>query len=125
MLNNIKKPEELKKFLLNIYSKETAHKNYKKKWNKDNPTYGQCVPTVLLVQEIFGGEIYKLEEDFHYYNLIDGKIIDLTKEQFNYDLDYSKGIKKIRPFRNESVERFELLKNRLITYMKNNFQVSI
>lgn len=116
MLDSIKSPEELKEKLLKVYSKDTAHKDYRENWNIDNPTYGQCVPTVLLVKELFDGEIYKLEEEFHYYNLINEEIIDLTKEQFNYDLDYSKGIKKINSFDDETIDRYNKLKERLMNY---------
>ena len=50
--------EELKCILDNVYSKDTAHRKWRAKWNKNNVTYGQCVPTALLVQYYFGGEIY-------------------------------------------------------------------
>lgn len=67
--------EQLKKKLLDIYSADTVANNYKGGWTNSNPTYGQCVVTSLLVQELFGGEIYKLENENHYYNLIDGEVL--------------------------------------------------
>lgn len=110
MKNNI---DELKKKLLRVYDETTVHPNWRDGWSIDNPTYGQCVPTSLLVQNLFGGEIYKLEQDSHYYNVIKDKIVDLTKEQFNYELDYSKGVKRTKPFEEESIERYELLKKKV------------
>ena len=44
--------EELKNILMIVYDKTTVHYKWKVKWSKDNPTFGQCVPTALLV-EIF------------------------------------------------------------------------
>jgi len=73
--------ENLKEILLNLYDKSTVHYKWKSRWTKTNPTCGQCVPTALLVQYYFGGDIYKHNVESHYYNIIDGKAIDLTKEQ--------------------------------------------
>ena len=111
--------ENLKKILLNVYDESTVHHNWKAKWNKENPTYGQCVPTALLVQHYFGGDIYKHNIEFHYYNVIDGNVVDLTKEQFEYELDYSNGKKK-QPTLTElqTKERFELLKTSVEKYIK-------
>lgn len=46
--------------------------------------------------EKFGGEIGKMKIDniSHYFNIIDNNIIDLTKEQFEYEVDYSNYIIK-------------------------------
>ena len=90
-MNNIKTIEDLKVQLLKVYCIDTVNNKYKENWDKSNPTYGQCAVTSILVQELFGGDIYKFEQEDHYYNLIEGRVVDLTKEQFNYDLDYSGG----------------------------------
>ena len=70
---------------------ETA---YRGDWREDNPAWGQCAVTALLVQEIMGGEIVVQRLLYgpdqtpmrHYYNSIttpDGYWkIDLTKSQF-------------------------------------------
>lgn len=50
----------------------------------NDPTYGQCAVTAMLVNKFFGGEIRKLWVSgggTHYFNIINGKIIDLTREQ--------------------------------------------
>ncbi len=110
--------EILKETLLKVYDSKTAHHKWKSKWTKENPTYGQCVPTALLVQYYFGGDIYKHNTESHFYNVIKGKIIDLTKEQFPYELDYSKGKKK-QPNLSQSKtkERFEMLKSKVESYI--------
>ena len=62
------------------------------------PARGQCEPTVCVIQDYFGGDIYKIEGDpsiapkkAHYYNFIDGKFIDLTHSQFTNKVPYEKG----------------------------------
>lgn len=113
--------EELKKVLIAAYDKNTAHYKWKEKWSKDNPTVGQCVPTALLVQYYFGGDIYKHNLESHYYNIINGKVIDLTKEQFTYDLDYTNGkIKQPTLSQSKTKERFEVLKKKVEDYTKMN-----
>ena len=111
--------EELKCILDNVYSKDTAHRKWRAKWNKNNVTYGQCVPTALLVQYYFGGEIYKHNVESHYFNVIDGKVVDLTKEQFDYELDYSNSRQKQPNLsQSQTKERFELLKERVESFRK-------
>lgn len=54
-------------------------------WTPENPTFGQCAVTALLVQDIHGGELLrgKVGQVSHYWNrLPDGSELDLTWEQF-------------------------------------------
>lgn len=48
--------------------------------DENNPSAGQSAATALLFQECFGGEIYgfKYSDYTHYYNIVDGVIIDLV-----------------------------------------------
>lgn len=74
-------------------------------WDDDNPAYGQCAVTALVVQELMGGDIvwrdaviddpaekddYFDEDDHvsHYFNEIDGETIDLTRQQFPDETRY-------------------------------------
>lgn len=74
-------------------------------WDEDNPAYGQCAVTALVVQDMMGGEIRwrdaviedpdekdgYFEEDehvSHYFNEVDGEQVDLTREQFPETTDY-------------------------------------
>ena len=106
--------EQLKEKLLNVYDKSTVHYKWRSRWTKENPTCGQCVPTALLVQHYFGGDIYKHDIESHYYNVIDGEVVDLTKDQFAHPLDYTRG-KKRQPILSQSKtkERFEILKSKV------------
>ena len=110
MIDNIKTIGQLKRKLLSVYSIDTVRDDYKIGWSNCNPTYGQCAVTSLLVRELFGGEIYKLEKEKYYNNLINDEVIDLTKERFEYNLDYSKGIKRTKPFDEETIKRYDKLK---------------
>ena len=58
-------------------------------WSGNNPAYGQCAVTALIVQEFFGGKLLRVEATSpnervsHYYNeLPDGRTIDFTRRQF-------------------------------------------
>ena len=50
------------------------------------PSYGQCAPTAVVIQERFGGEILRTggwpPNGRHFYNRIDGIRYDFTADQF-------------------------------------------
>lgn len=82
--------------LLESYSAETVHPMIRGKYDGyDDPTFCHCTITSMVVQDYFGGEILATPTPTggsHYFNRIDGKIIDLTSDQFtnkNIVLDYS------------------------------------
>lgn len=93
------------------------------------PAIGQCEPTVCLVQDFFGGDIYKISDDesilpkkTHYYNYIDGEFIDLTSAQFYRPVPYEKGIKLTE--KDANMLRRTSYCNRKVRYqcLKNNFE---
>lgn len=110
---------QLQQVLLRSYGKKTAHHKYKSKWSTENPACGQCVPTALLVQHYHGGEIHKKKD--HYFNVIDGKVVDLSASQFENGFDYSNSKEK-QPIleQSQTLERFELLKERVETHLCDN-----
>lgn len=68
-------------------------------FDKNKPYVGQCEPTACLLQDLFGGDIYKIENDSsiapkktHYYNCINGHFYDITKEQFKSPVPYENGM---------------------------------
>lgn len=80
-------------------------KSWVKRSNEDydfsnDPAHNQCTVTAMVVQDCFGGEILALSMPgggTHYLNLIDGKVFDLTSDQFTshgVELDYS-GVKVV------------------------------
>ena len=57
----------------------------RKRWPTEHPSWGQCSITSFLAQDIFGGTVYGVplpEGGFHCYNVVDGRVFDLTSEQF-------------------------------------------
>ena len=110
--------EEMKTVLLKVYNMKTVHKDWRGGWSKENPTYGQCVPTALVVQSFFGGEIYFLKKENHYYNVINKTVVDLTKDQFDYQLDYTEGMMK-QPCmcKGKTRQRFKILKKQVEKYL--------
>ena len=103
------------------WCRETAHPSYQKSWTEENPSYGQCAVTALIVNDEFCAPIFKCKvgKVAHYYNMWTGKheVIDFTSEQFNgKKIDYFNG----EPVRREQLlkckhvkERYELLKARM------------
>lgn len=81
---------EYYEILRKCWRRETAAPGAQAEWVPEDPSYGQCAITSMLVHDVFGGEIYKIRVDgggTHYFNKIDGHYIDLTREQFDlYDI---------------------------------------
>lgn len=110
--------EELRNILQACWSKETCYPKQKNIWNKNNPSLGQCAITSLLVNDYYDGKIGKCYVDgiSHYFNIINGGIIDLTKEQFDCVPDYSNItiITRENILNNENTKlRYETLKCKL------------
>ena len=78
------RPEaELGEALSDAWSAETSFDPGQ--WNEQNPAWGQCAVTALIVQETMGGELVRgwVEGIEHYWNkLPDGRELDLTWQQF-------------------------------------------
>jgi hypothetical protein len=70
----------VRQLLLKCWSTQSSTK-----WTKENPAKGQCAVTALVIQDHFGGEIYKTRIDgiWHFYNRIGGFRYDFTAEQFD------------------------------------------
>ena len=110
------KLDKLEKILINIYSKETCYPDCKEQWNIDNKTLGHCAIVALIINDYFGGYICKIKVNSisHYFNLIDGEIVDLTSEQFKInDISYANYVIKTRKdvlMNEDTKKRYEILK---------------
>lgn len=54
-------------------------------WRRENPAWGQCAVTALVVQDFLGGSLVraKVRGCVHYWNVLHGGVeLDLTREQF-------------------------------------------
>ena len=78
-----------KEYFSKFWSKDTSHYD---DWGIDNQSYGQCAISAIAIQEIMGGEIAKInigETKTHYFNIINGNVYDITKDQFQFPVQYS------------------------------------
>ena len=118
--------DTFQKIVYSLYSKELCYAKSSHLWNKDNPCIGMCAITSLLVHEYFGYEIGKIKVDgiSHYFNLCNGDIIDLTKNQFNHSISYSnyQVVNSEDLLKDDDTSRrYLLLKQAFIEHMKNHF----
>lgn len=80
--------ERLEKALEQSWGRETS--SNPSKWSSDNPAYGQCAVTALVVQDVFLGRLLRVvaispdEKVSHYYNELPAPkgVVDLTRRQF-------------------------------------------
>lgn len=108
--------DDLKKLFLNAWSKETCFPTLGESWTSENPTLGQCAVTALIINDLFGGTIFKNNFN-HYWNVIEtGEVIDLTEEQstdtvkeneVEVSRDYILFSERAREFK--TLERYQLL----------------
>lgn len=104
--------------LSKAWCKETAHPSYQSKWSKDNPSYGQCLVTALVMQDIMGGEIWecKVKGKRHYVNIgTEGGLFDYTRSQFGEEAIVYEELKprtRASLLKSQNVkERYTLLKS--------------
>ena len=114
-------PKALYDLLENIWCRYTCAPRLRDLWSEDNRTCGQCSVTAFLAQDIFGGRVYGIPREggsFHCYNVVGGKIFDLTSEQFGDEkLDYSDNpvqTREVHFAKKEKYERYLYLKAELL-----------
>ena len=110
--------EKIKEALLECYSKDLCYPKVQNKWNENNKCFGMCAITALIINDYFSGNICKIHVDgiSHYFNLIEDKIIDLTKDQFNHEIDYKNYqiIDREKILTDDTKHRYNVLKERLV-----------
>jgi hypothetical protein len=114
--------EKLRRAFSDSWSKETSYPPTQDQWSPENPAFGQCAVTSLVINDLYGGQIVYNKDYHHYWNILDdGTVIDLTKIQFGpratinhwtsstreYILDSSAARKAQTP------QRYQLLKNKV------------
>ena len=80
-INNI---EQLYSIILNCgWNENTCNK--KENWTEEEPWENQSVSTAILIHLYFGGDIYyrRYSDYLHYFNMINGVIIDLTFQEIS------------------------------------------
>lgn len=110
--------EKIKEALLECYSKDLCYPKLQNEWNENNKCFGMCAITALIINDYFSGDICKIHVDgiSHYFNLIEDKIIDLTKDQFNHEIDYKNYqiVDRKKILIDDTKNRYYTLKSRLI-----------
>lgn len=110
--------EKIKGALLECYSKDLCYPKVQNEWNENNKCFGMCAITALIINDYFSGDICKIHVDgiSHYFNLIEDKIIDLTKDQFNHEIDYKNYqiVDRKKILIDDTKNRYNTLKSRLI-----------
>ena len=115
--------DELKKVIEKSWTKETCYPTIRDTWNEENPSIGQCAITVLIVNDYLGGKIMRTMCNgiSHYYNLVNGKVIDLTVSQFEGEIpNYKIGEERSRDYllsSEDTKNRYKLL----LEKVKENF----
>lgn len=119
----IETPRDLYSALWYVWKKETCAPRMQEDWSEDNRTLGQCTITAFLAQDIFGGRVYGVplgDGNFHCFNVIGGKVFDLTSEQFGEEkLEYTLRYEQLRHdhfMKPGKRERYEMLKEELGRY---------
>lgn len=71
--------------LKHAWCRESCSPSLREDWPNGNAAKGQCFVTAMAVRNAFGGDVFELklsEGEIHYYNVVDGEIVDLSSEQF-------------------------------------------
>ncbi|MCY0887346.1 MAG: hypothetical protein OWQ59_02720 [Alicyclobacillaceae bacterium] len=78
--------ESILRVLEACWSKETSS-NY----TPDLPSRGQGAVTALFLQDLLGGELLRtrVDQEWHYYNRIDGDRVDCTATQYTERVVYA------------------------------------
>ena len=123
---------ELKHFIYSSCQRDTAYKSSVNQWSPDNPTRGHCAIASMLVYECFGGIIQKgyIEKygEWHYWNVVNDAVFDLTKESYKGEEISIKNIQNVSfealMANSDTQYRFELLKERTINREKRFWEIN-
>jgi hypothetical protein len=91
-------------------------------WSDANPALGQCAVTAIVLQDYCGGEILRSRIDgkSHYYNLVDGRELDLTRRQFRtgaIETERGRASREYVLSYPETMRRYEILRQRVAEHL--------
>ncbi len=115
---------EIKNRLLKCWSLQSSSL-----WTSNNPAHGQCGVTALVINDNFGGEILKTKLNngsWHYYNRIDGKRLDFTKDQFENIIEYRDTVSsRDEAFSDTNEEQYNYLSSAFKNFTKSSSNISL
>lgn len=94
-------------------------------WSPDNPSHGQCGPSALVLQDLFGGDLLLADvsagaggvSSVHYWNRLQGGLeVDLTRDQFASSHTVGEPRVVVRPAEGPRAHRseYQLLRRRVL-----------
>jgi hypothetical protein len=113
--------EELKKALESSWTRQTCYGPFRHVWNNQCKAVGQCYSTALIVQDILGGELVKGKDSqgrSHYWNKVDGVVIDFTRDQYPDDEIFSE-LRLVQRKDCPHDERYVFLKEKVMRHLNN------
>jgi len=124
---------KLEQALLASWDKDTS--SDPDNWTKENPAWGQCAVTALIVNDYLSGKLVwanaLLPDErsiSHYFNNVNGNEIDFTRRQFPKGVVITKGEDKLKGFSTtrdyvlsfeQTRTRYEALKERVKANLPN------
>lgn len=115
--------KKLEKVFEEVWSNDSTFPDNAKGWSSENKAFGQCAPTSLVVNDMFGGRMIYDKANFHIWNeLTDGTQQDFSRVQFKDKRTFSVYKYKIKEemlndeigLRTNLLGRYSLLKNRVV-----------
>jgi len=87
-------------------------------WSAELPERGQCAVVALLLQDAYGGILKRalVNGESHYWNEINGEVVDLTRAQFTGELVIEDEVVRERDYVLSfpvTAARYKLLKDRV------------
>lgn len=112
--------DKLYEALTHVWCEYTCAPRMRNEWSSSNYTLGQCSVTAFLAQDIFGGDVLGIplpDGNVHCFNVVGDSVFDLTSEQFDRKLYYSKNsprqLREVHFSKEEKRLRYEYLKKEL------------
>ena len=122
--------EKIEKALAHAWCKETAtFGNEDKQWSSQNPAYGQCMVSSIIINDLFGGKLVYDKVNHHYWNeLPDDTWQDFTRRQYKNKVDFIVNRYKTKDdvlsdeyaIKHNAKGRYELLKQKFLNAYNNS-----
>jgi hypothetical protein len=108
-------------------------------WSEENPARGQCMVSALVIQDLLSGDLKRYRallaglEEKHYVNvLIDGQVVDVTREQYPASIEFEESEPSLHGFMSireklladaGTKRRYELLQLRVMALLREYLEV--